>query len=243
MNEKSQSNVAAMIWAIVGIAIVGLSYVLGEWQGAAIAIASVAILSLIGPKITPKIGKALVKMDMASQLSKSKLKERSMILPNGRTAWYLERESDFQSNEKPLVIVPGLSVYMHLMGVQLSGFLKLIPNRRVIIFELPYHGKRATIDTDFSDPGCSLDGMTSSLEKFLDIIGLNGSFDLMGYSLGGSIATNFTIKHPDRVNRLVLLAPYYYSEASTEAYNTVFEAKQWFSLGKQMFLKQNPIFP
>ena len=180
--------------------------------------------------IYPILGKSLVKLDMSSQLSKSKLKEKSITLKNGRTAWYLERINKQETDEKPLVVVPGLSAYMHLMGVQFSDLLKLTPNRRVIIFELPYHGKRASMNKSFVDPGCSLDAMTASLEIFLTEIGFTESFDLMGYSLGGTIATNYAIKNPRNINRLVLLAPYYYNEATTEAYNAIFESKKWSSL-------------
>ena len=117
--------------------------------------------------IYPLLGKTLVKLDMSSQLSKSKLQEKSVTLENGRTAWYLERMNKQETDEKPLVIVPALSAYMRLMGVQFTDLLKLIPNRRVIIFELPYHGKRASMNESFVDPGCSLDAMTASLELSL----------------------------------------------------------------------------
>ena len=180
--------------------------------------------------IYPILGKSLVKLDMSSQLSKSKLIEKSVTLKNGRTAWYLERMNKQKTNEKPLVVVPGLSAYMRLMGVQLANLLKLIPNRRVIIFELPYHGKLASLNKSFIDPGCSLDAMTAYLEIFLTEIGFTESFDLMGYSLGGAIATNYAIKNPRNINRLVLLAPYYYNEATTEEYNAIFESKKWSSL-------------
>ncbi|MAO70465.1 MAG: hypothetical protein CL983_05230 [Euryarchaeota archaeon] len=180
--------------------------------------------------ISPQLGKTLVKLDMSSQLSKAKLQEKSVTLDNGRKAWYLERMNKQDTDEKPLVVVPGLSAYMRLMGVQFADLLKLIPNRRVIIFELPYHGKRASMNESFVDPGCSLDAMTASLERFLTKIGLTDSFDLMGYSLGGTIATNYTIRNPSNINRLVLLAPYYYNEATTEDYNAIFESKKWSSL-------------
>jgi len=75
-------------------------------------------------------------------------------MENGHTAWYLERMNNQKTEEKPLVIVPGLSVEMHLMGVQIADLLKLIPNRRIIIFELPYHGKLASMNENFVDPGC-----------------------------------------------------------------------------------------
>ena len=180
--------------------------------------------------LSPLLGKTLVKLDMSSQLSKAKLQEKSVTLDNGRKAWYLERMNKQDTDEKPLVVVPGLSAYMRLMGVQFADLLKLIPNRRVIIFELPYHGKRASMNESFVDPGCSLDAMTASLERFLNKIGLTESFDLMGYSLGGTIATNYTIRNPSNINRLVLLAPYYYNEATTEDYNAIFESKKWSSL-------------
>ena len=176
------------------------------------------------------LGKSLVKLDMSSQLSKSKLIEKSITLKNGRTAWYLERMNKQETDEKPLVVVPGLSAYMRLMGVQLANLLKLIPNRRVIIFELPYHGKRASMNESFIDPGCSLDSMTASLERFLTKIGFTEPFDLIGHSLGGTISTNYAIKNPSNINRLVLLTPYYYNEATTEDYNAIFESKKWSSL-------------
>ena len=185
------------------------------------------LMWILGPVYLPKLGKTLVKLDLSSQLSKSKLKEKSIILDNGDTAWYLERINNEKSNEKALVIVPGLSVYMHFMGAQVKDLIELNPNRRIIIFELPYHGKRASMGKNFVEPGCSLDAMTISLERFLTNIGLNEPFDLMGYSLGGSIATNYAARNPSNVNRLVLLAPYYYKEATTENYNAIFESKQW----------------
>ena len=188
------------------------------------------LLWILSPLYFPLLGKTLVKMDMSNQLSKSKLQEKSVSLDNGRTAWYLERENKQKTDEKPLVIVPGLSAYMRLMGVQLADLLKLIPNRRVIIFELPYHGKRASMNEDFADPGCSIDAMTACLERFLVNIGLTESFDLMGYSLGGSIATNYAVRNPNNINQLVLLAPYFYNEATTETYNSIFDSKNWRSL-------------
>ena len=121
----------------------------------------VGFLWFLSPFYLPILGKNLVKLDMSSQLSKSKLEEKGRVLDNGRTAWYLERMNNQQAKEKPLVIVPGLSAYMRLMGVQMADLLKLIPNRRIIIFELPYHGKRASMNENFVEPGCSLDAMTA----------------------------------------------------------------------------------
>ena len=86
------------------------------------------------------------------------------------------------------------------------------------------------MNENFVDPGCSIDAMTACLERFLVKIGLTESFDLMGYSLGGSIATNYVVRNPNNINQLVLLAPYFHNEATTETYNSIFDSKKWGSL-------------
>lgn len=45
------------------------------------------------------------------------------------------------------------------------------------------------------------------LTDLLDALGLEGQISLMGYSMGGMIATLFAGTYPDRVDRMILLAP------------------------------------
>ena len=45
------------------------------------------------------------------------------------------------------------------------------------------------------------------LAELLDAEGVTGPMTLIGYSMGGSIVTCFAAAHPDRVNRVVLIAP------------------------------------
>ncbi len=47
----------------------------------------------------------------------------------------------------------------------------------------------------------------SHLDELLDALGEEGAFDLYGYSMGGWVVTAYAADHPDRINRLVLLAP------------------------------------
>lgn len=46
----------------------------------------------------------------------------------------------------------------------------------------------------------------TQLEELLEHEGISGDFTLVGYSMGGAIATAYTAAHPDRIRELVLLA-------------------------------------
>ena len=48
---------------------------------------------------------------------------------------------------------------------------------------------------------------TNQLLELADKLGLKETFDLIGISMGGAIAVNFTAKYPDRVRKLVLISP------------------------------------
>jgi pimeloyl-ACP methyl ester carboxylesterase len=45
------------------------------------------------------------------------------------------------------------------------------------------------------------------LKELADKLGLTRPFDLIGFSLGGGTAVNFTARYPDRVDKLVLISP------------------------------------
>jgi pimeloyl-ACP methyl ester carboxylesterase len=47
----------------------------------------------------------------------------------------------------------------------------------------------------------------AQLEELLDHETLDGPLTLVGYSMGGAIATAFAVRHPERVERVVLVAP------------------------------------
>lgn len=50
------------------------------------------------------------------------------------------------------------------------------------------------------------DFFAQQLSDLMEHQELDGDVTLMGYSMGGSIATHFTARYPDRVRRLILLA-------------------------------------
>ena len=73
---------------------------------------------------------------------------------------------------------------------------------RVVRFDMTSHGLTGPDPTgDYS-----LERTMELTEKFIDALGLE-TFTIGGTSLGGTVSLLYTISHPDRVERLILLSP------------------------------------
>jgi pimeloyl-ACP methyl ester carboxylesterase len=70
-------------------------------------------------------------------------------------------------------------------------------DRRVIAADLQAHGRTADIDRPLS-----LESMADNVAALIGQIGL-GRADVMGYSLGGGVALQTTIRHPEVERKLV----------------------------------------
>ena len=68
-------------------------------------------------------------------------------------------------------------------------------NYRVIIPLMPIH------DMPIKEAGC--EGLTEFIEGFIDFKGLD-NFSLIGNSLGGHVALIYTLRHPEKIQRLIL---------------------------------------
>lgn len=83
-------------------------------------------------------------------------------------------------------------------------FAGLIPalaqNRQVIAVDLQGHGR-----TPITDRPLSFEGMADDIAALIAELEL-GSADIMGYSLGGGVALQTAIRHPEAVNKLVLVS-------------------------------------
>jgi pimeloyl-ACP methyl ester carboxylesterase len=104
---------------------------------------------------------------------------------------------------RPLVLLHG-----GLMTIDLS-FGGLMPHlqagRQVIATELQGHGRTADIDRDIE-----LGYLASDVAALLDHLGI-GQADVLGFSLGGGVAMQLTLDHPDRVGRVILASISYAS--------------------------------
>ena len=159
-------------------------------------------------------GKKLILQNVSQKQSKLGLTEHRIKLSNGATTWYLERPSHGPADGPPIVVLPGGTLNMSFMGIQLERMLKALSHRRVIVVELPHHGRNVSRNLNFSKQANSISSMADHLEALRTALELNEPFDLMGYSLGGGISTEYALTNPQHVHRMILLAPFFYETAT-----------------------------
>jgi len=107
----------------------------------------------------------------------------------------------------PVVLIHGTGSSLHTFDAW-SAALK--ENRRVIRMDLPGFG----LTGPFPDRNYSMDAYVAFVAEFLTTRGITHCI-LGGNSLGGQIAWNFTLKHPDRVDKLILIDAAGYPGKST----------------------------
>jgi 3-oxoadipate enol-lactonase len=78
----------------------------------------------------------------------------------------------------------------------------LAPRRRVIAPDLPGYGGSPAVG-----PGFALEAVSDRLAAGLEEAGVPAPYDLVGHSMGGGISILLAARHPERVRRLVLVAP------------------------------------
>lgn len=97
---------------------------------------------------------------------------------------------------RPLVLLPG---GVHTIGLSFGAMIPtLAATRRVIAVELQGHGHTGDIHREMTVPAFAED-----VVALLDVLGIERA-DLFGFSLGGSTALEIAVRHPERVDRLVL---------------------------------------
>jgi pimeloyl-ACP methyl ester carboxylesterase len=99
----------------------------------------------------------------------------------------------------PLVLVHGAgtsSAIWHRVMAHLAD------DRRVVAPDLPGYG-----GSPAAGPGFALEEVADGLVAGLDEAGVPAPYDLVGHSMGGAIAILAAARHPERVRRLVLVAP------------------------------------
>ena len=129
-----------------------------------------------------------------------KVQFKQVDLPNGERIAYREREG----GEKILLLIHGnmtSSKHWDLVIEQLD------PSYKVYGIDLRGFGA-----STYNHPITSIKDFADDVKSFVDIIGLT-DFSIMGWSTGGAVAMQFVAEHPERCQKLILLA-----SASTRGY-------------------------
>jgi pimeloyl-ACP methyl ester carboxylesterase len=117
-------------------------------------------------------------------------------LPDGVTHYEFAGPKDGQV----VVLVHGATIPMWIWDPQVEALTK--SGFRVLRYDLYGRGYSDRPDADYNR-----EFYRKQLLALLDNLGINKPVDLIGMSLGGAIATDFTANYPDRVHYLVLTAP------------------------------------
>ena len=98
---------------------------------------------------------------------------------------------------RPLVLLHGGLGAIEMFGPNLPALAK---GHQVIAVDLQAHGRTADIDRPLS-----VELMADDIAALIKHLGV-GRADIMGYSLGGGVALQTAIRHPDVVNKLVVVS-------------------------------------
>ena len=131
-----------------------------------------------------------------SEATRTKLGGSYVKLSEGVTHYQLEGPP----GAKVVVLVHGATVPMwnwdqQVQALTAAGF-------RVLRYEAFGRGYSDRPEVTYDQ-----DLYRRQLRELVDKLGLAAPFDLIGLSLGGGTAVNFTARHPERVDKLVLISP------------------------------------
>lgn len=120
---------------------------------------------------------------------------------NGLKMYYEVHQPATDNKNTPIVLIHGSFMSIPLNW---SAIIPLLAkDRKVIVAEMQGHGRTKDISREFSYEGMADD--VSGLLKHLRI----NSADILGYSMGGGVAFQLAVRHPEQVRRLVVLSGTY----------------------------------
>jgi len=117
---------------------------------------------------------------------------------NGLNMYY-----EIHGTGEPLVVLHGAYMTIDAMGEIVPELAK---SRQVIALELQGHGRTADIDRPLS-----YEQMADDVAALLRHLGIEQA-DVFGFSMGGGVALQVAIRHPEVVRKLVLASASYTSD-------------------------------
>jgi pimeloyl-ACP methyl ester carboxylesterase len=107
------------------------------------------------------------------------------------------RDEGSKTDTIPIILIHGTGSSLHTFDFWTN---KLKYSKRVIRFDLPAYG----LTGPFVDRDYSISNYTSFLKEFLETLDIK-QCTIAGNSLGGEIAWNFALEHPQMVKKLILI--------------------------------------
>lgn len=141
--------------------------------------------------------------------SPATLKSSGLAPVNGLKMYY-----EIHGEGDPVVLLHGSYMTIDLNWTQLIPLLA--KTHQVIAIEMQGHGRTADIDRAFGFEAFADD--VSALLQYLKI----ERADVIGYSLGGTVAFSLAIRYPEKVDNLVIISSVYKSHGWLKAARDVF---------------------
>jgi pimeloyl-ACP methyl ester carboxylesterase len=137
---------------------------------------------------------ALISVLLSTAVSAQAQKPTTGYAPvNGLRMYY-----EIYGSGQPLVLLHGS--YMTITNNWTDWLGTLSKTRKVIAVEMQGHGRTADIDRDFS-----YENLADDIAGLLDHLKIKQA-DLLGYSMGGGVAMQAAIRHPDKVRKVVSIS-------------------------------------
>lgn len=141
---------------------------------------------------------------------------------NGLKMYY-----EIHGEGKPLVLLHGAFMNIDLnYGALIPALAK---SHKVIAFEMQGHGRTADVARAFSFPALA-DDVAGAL-RYLKV----DSADVLGYSLGATVALELAIRHPKLVSKVIVISSVFKMEGWNKA------TRDAFRMLKPEFLEDSPL--
>ena len=115
----------------------------------------------------------------------------------------------------PVVLLHGAFYTIDMNWGQLIP--ELSKTRKVIALEMQGHGH-----TPYSDRKLSITTLASDVEAVMDYLKID-SADVVGYSMGGSVAYQFAVQYPKRLRKLIIISSTYKTDGWLPEVNGAFK--------------------